>query len=242
VLCPIPSVQTPGFSGAGVQLLGETLGDSVVDLWSALKNLSTKIPSANPGAQPTPGNVTQQMLAALGAVAGSIPGLPSAVATAFRLIPYGGFAALAALDTDGTIRVQIANAVQSEASNLARAINAYAVIAPSAGSGGVILPSGTIASYENGVWRIAVPKAYAGSFADGEDLGVGVGPLIVAGSYKEVGTSPSMPANATSVTAADFKKATSTPFYKAWWFWTPVGVLAAGSGIWAWRRRKKRRK
>lgn len=222
VLCPVPAYNLGD--------PGTNFGDGTTDLWTALHNLAAKIPAANPGPQPGATVVTQQMLNALGAVAGSIPGIPSDVATALRLLPYG-----AALLSPSQ-QAQVADVIKAAAPTLARVVNAYASVAH---AGTVALPSGTIASYENGVWRVAVPKGSPG-FAG--DLGIiGPGAALVAGSYTDVGTSPTMPPNATPVTPADFKKATSTPFYKAWWFWTPVGVVAVGTvGYFAFR--KKRRK
>lgn len=228
VLCPI---QIPGYPSG---FAGDNFGDSVTDLWTALHNLSAKIPAANPGPQPGSSNITQQMLNALGAVAGSVPGIPSDVASALRLLPYG--AALLSPEQ----QAQVADIVKSAASTLASVINAYSMIVP-AGGAGVVFPIGTIASYQNGVWRIGVPKGSVGF--SGYDLGVGVVPAaIAAGTYKDVGTTPTMPVNATPVDATTFTKATTTPIYKSLWLWIPVGLAAAGTGGYFLLRKKRRRK
>ena len=234
-----------GFSGGALSGTAETEA-----LRAALVNLAKKIPSANPGApQPgDPGRVTDQMILALASVAGRVPNLPSEVKLALQTAP--AWLPLTAINsTAAAIIDKVRQTLSRLGSQIAGVINAYARYLGTQGAGGgssvTAYPPRTISTWDVkiGRWRIAVPKDSDLSgptvcCAPPDDLGATPWP-IDAGTYEEIGTGASA-TGTTQVTGEEYKKATSTPFYKAWWFWVPVGVGAAAVTTWALWPKKKR--
>lgn len=92
-------------------------------------------------------------------------------------------------------------------------------------------PAGTIHAFtKTGRLRVAIPK---GSAINGADFG--------DAAYTEVTAPDAPPSNSTQTTEKDLlNKTGQTPIYKKWWFWTAIGVAAAGAtGTVIYIRRRK---
>lgn len=241
---PPESISLLGQSHADVQLMGATESAA---LHAALKNLAKKIPSADPGPQPnwnTESGVSDRMIQALASVAGRIPGMPSEVRTALNLVAVG-IPLLEQSATGRSVVMGVRSTLSRYGSQLATVINGYAqlVSGTGGGAGAAGYPARSISTWDagNAVWRVAAPRdqglsgcvVLPGGEISGADDYLGQMP-INPGTYEEIGTAAGAsgvaPAGTTQVDNQTYKKATSTPFYRAWWFWVPVGVTVIGGG------------
>lgn len=251
-----------------IQLMGAT---EVASLRSAMQALARKIPSADPGpAQPgDAGYVTNQMIGALASVASRVPKMPGEVKTALGLVSVG--IPLLEQNATGRALVQGVRATISRlGGQIAGVVNGYVGYLATTGGGGAgggatAYPPRSISTWDvgNAIWRVAAPKdaGLAGVLGCGEGsepglkcvdtvtyLGDYLGQMWPpdAGTYEEVGTAAGsqaqVPSGTTQVSNQDYKKATRSPFYKTWWFWTGAGVVVVGGGLTWWLLRSPRRR
>ncbi len=126
----------------------------VVALRAAMQVLAQRLPSADPGPAPQGvyGGVNDQMISALGYLAGRI-NMPQELRVALALAPV-----VASMST--TVRASIVSIISKLASTLTAAVKAYTALGGGTGSGasgGVKYPSGSIQANIKGQWHVAIP-------------------------------------------------------------------------------------